>query len=123
MIVTCSINYFANDELIGSCDLRCEEYNVPYSMAFICTTCGNVWGRCVVNDGTKWDCLTTPCENHRPHHNGDNNNPPGSLLCPGRTMRFAASHWWSAILDFMPRPVLEREFLLAMRYRDERGDL
>lgn len=117
---TNTISYYVNDSLIGECVLKCEGYNIPYSLAFVCTTCGNLWGRCVVNEGQEWDVFGRPCETHLPRHNADNSAAPGSLLCPSRTLDYSPSRWWSGVTDYMPRSVLEREFLLAMTHWERR---
>lgn len=111
---TYEIRHFLGNDLVGACSLT--THIKPFSLAYFCTTCGDIWGRIVVGDGDDWQSLQVPCEHHLPHNLSDNNSVPGSVIYWMHSERLASGMWWAAVIDFLPRSVLEREFLLRTNF-------
>lgn len=104
------MRYFVRDSFIDECML--DSSLAPRSLAFFCRTCGDIWARTIVNNGDDWDVLTAPCEQHPGRIPADSDRTPGSMLYWGLTEANSAMMWWAGVIDFLPRAVLEREFLL-----------
>lgn len=72
--------------------------------AYFCPFCGDIWARVVLYDSAGRQAFLEPervsCETHP-----DDWNVAGSLLAPGLT----------ALLDLLPKPLVQREFAIHLR--------
>lgn len=68
------------------------------SLAYICPTCGDLWGRVQV-PGQEWLPVKTPCK----LHSRDHDNPGSSFIFP----------WKKGVAD-LPPEVLNYEILLRL---------
>lgn len=101
----------------------------PRSLAYVCTTCGNLWGRVVVEaleDVQTWETVSAPCALHLPRGVVDWGHVPGSFLSgkgnfKRSDLRVTA---WGRALEHLPDVVLKREFELTMKHfeRIENGN-
>lgn len=84
------------------------------SIAYFCSTCGDVWGRIVA--GSAWHIQQVPCEQHRPRGVFDWSTISGSIL-NGMEQKVFVGRWaWAATLDVMPKEVLLRELEVHINY-------
>ncbi len=110
-----SAQYFVEGRYLGQSELPPSPF--PYrSFAFFCPTCGEVWGRVVA--GGSWDIIQSPCKLHQPVGVQDWGRFPGSLLWPSLSKTFYPITHWAICLDFLPPPVLQYEFDLAIKDKE-----
>ena len=92
------------------------------SLAFLCLTCGEVWGRVMtLNDGKPglWSPVPAPCEKHWPIGVQDWGKIPGGFLLSLDFLRGAAGHE-ACCLPNLPEALLQREFLLHLAYQERK---
>lgn len=81
-------------------ELAHAEWHRPFSIAFFCPFCGDIWARRIVVDGhTEWALWTKPCSRH-PH--SISRGLSGSVWCAYET----------EYCKNLPVEILRREFLL-----------
>lgn len=107
-------SYFLGSRLLGSCRIP-DKAGIAYSTAFFCRTCGNLWGRVLV-EGSDWRVVEVPCENHTPTGVPDWSTVPGSFLVNSLEASHTSRMFWGQVIDWMPQNILQREVLLALRY-------
>lgn len=99
-------DYFGAAEIPGHSD----------SIAYFCATCGDIWGRILV-DKQVFQIRNVPCANHKRTGVPDWGSHPGSLLItPGVTSDMLGSMFWAAALNYLPERVLQREFQLHLSH-------
>jgi hypothetical protein len=91
------------------------------SVAFFCHTCGEVWGRVVV-EGATWNTASVPCKEHQPLGVFDWLSLPGSFL--NQRLWAEDNPIWNRAncLDYLPESVLQYEFELAVKAYFEKED-
>lgn len=112
-------SYFLGSRLLGVSSFTTPNC-LPHSEAFFCATCGDLWGRVLV-DGSAWSVHTIPCEKHAPTGVPDWGAVPGSFL-PNRLFAETVSvMFWATVLEHLPPAVLARELEIAIRHFERRN--
>jgi hypothetical protein len=107
-------SYFFGTSFAGTAEIPGE----PDSIAYFCSTCGDCWARVIVQESV-FQIRNVPCERHERSGVFDWSSTPGSILVtPGVTSNMLGQMFWAAALDYLPEPVLRREFNLAMKNHD-----
>ena len=111
-----SVTYFLRNKAVATIpDLKAP--CALSSIAYCCTTCGEVWARIVVTgaDSVIWTFEPAPCEAHEVRGVPDWGKLPGSLLPRAYNRRTdIPAMWWARALEHLPSTLLEREFWLAL---------
>lgn len=81
------------------------EVHPPYSLAFFCPKCGEVWARRVITPNTNWNAITHECPKHQSPRSAE---PGGSVWI----------NYNSDFINNLPREVLRYETLLRLE-KDE----
>lgn len=95
-----TLHYFLEDKYIGT-GVANDFYTsymqrwVPWSMAYFCRDCGNIWARIINDNNPKWQVRMRRCPKHG----------PAQLYIP-----FQPSY-----VEGMPIELLAREFLIAYK--------
>lgn len=112
-----TVSYFLRNQHLATRELLAP---APLSsIAYYCTTCGEVWGRIVVSgqDSEVWTFEGVPCEKHTPVGAQDWGRVPGSFLSRHANRRtWVPVMWWARALESLPAQVLERELLLHLNH-------
>lgn len=111
-------HFFLGNQYMGSSLVP----DTSRAYAFFCHTCGEIWGRIVI-EGASWELEHTPCIHHKCLGVIDWGRIPGSFL----NHRMEAKHtpiWGQAnCLDFLPESVLQYEFTLALKFHTEKEEI
>lgn len=100
------VTYWIDGSLIGEGELPTLRYGSYYSLAYICPKCGRLWGRIDVA-GANWTSKCQPCLDHSVSESW---YLPGSFLGFSITAAMLGTPWWGVAIEYLPLPVLEREF-------------
>jgi len=112
-------SYMVEGRILASTEIEAD--HSPRSIAYICTTCGNVWGRVIVNDpeGLQvWEAEPSPCARHLHRGVVDYGRIPGSFLFGKGNFRkqdLRVTAWGRAI-EHLPEEVLKYEFDITMKH-------
>lgn len=107
--------YFLQNKLIGQTTFQCEAS--PHSLAYFCPTCGEVWGRVVVDGGKYWSVQHVACEKHLPQGVPEWGKPPGCFCTDLDSRRRNLSVlWWGRAIEHLPPELLQRELLLTIQH-------
>lgn len=85
-----------------------------HSIAYFCQSCGDVWGRIVVESAPIFDVTSRACSRHAPESVSSWGSVPGTF-CQGRAADLSTMRW-AAALEYLPEPVLLREFILLYEH-------
>lgn len=118
--MTSIARYFLGNECLGESVIE-TKVGRPYSWAFFCSTCGELWARVWVEDSSVWKAIERPCEQHKGVGVWDIDECPGSLLNHITSKHVVGSYAWAIVLEHLPRGVLLRELLL-MLHKVENND-
>lgn len=112
------VTYFLEGRYLGRADFPPQPF--PWhSTAFFCMTCGEIWGRVVVDEGY-WEVIQRACRLHTPRTLLDWGGTPGSLLHGQITQAFIPVTHRANCLENLPPEVLRHELLLSLeRYQNE----
>lgn len=113
-----AVHYFLNDVYLGT---GATPTPSPFCLLYVCTTCGKVWGRAVVDGGNSWHAIHAPCSAHKPIGVMDWGRLPGSFLLAEPSTAHLAAMWHAAAVETMPQEVLNRELHLALTLHEERS--
>ncbi len=105
--------YFLGNECLGESQID-TKLAKPYSWAYFCSTCGEIWARVWV-EGAIWKIVQRPCEQHTWVGVWDCREHSGSLLDSALSMDFVGAYAWAIVLEYLPRSVLLRELLLMLQ--------
>jgi hypothetical protein len=111
---TTPVAFYLGTTLLGTSSITTREF-VPNSHAMFCPTCGEIWGRIVV-DPNSWHVHSAACERHPRRGVPDWANLPGcftSGTMPSTLLGVAGA---ARALDILPLAVLRREFLLTAEF-------
>ncbi len=107
-------SYFIGSRFFGSATV--ERGSEPLnSLAWFCEGCGEVWGRAVVEGGT-WAVEHNRCQACGPAGSWDPRCPGSLLRHPHFTRDYLMPRNYAMALESLPRPLLERELQLALKY-------
>ena len=85
-----------------------DQFHAPYSLAYFCPTCGEVWARRCITPATQWFVYTIPCEKC-------NQRLPYQLFLPGSVYPDYSDE---SFLNNLPFAVLKHEAELRLSYGD-----
>lgn len=117
-----TIHYFLGPRHLATATF--EAAFSPHSLAYFCPTCGDVWGRIMVEGGEPyWSLQHACCEKHSPRGGVEWGKIPGSFLT---TLPLAANEyggmWLARSIEHMPREVLEREVRIHTNFYQPEGN-
>ncbi len=103
-------SYFVANQYLGR--VMIESDFAPHSLAYCCSTCGEIWARVMVQGPCSpyWHFLSVPCAEHKPQGGADYRRIPGSLLDNAFRKQTLSKMWWAAALEHLPPQVLTYEF-------------
>jgi len=99
-------------------DLRGEAAvpELSCSLAYFCRTCGEIWGRIVVEGAETWNLQQVPCAAHQPTGVPDWNRIAGSILLP---LDPHVGAWGQAAsLALLPAAMLRRELEIHLTHTE-----
>lgn len=106
------LSYFVGTRLLATTEI--EAPFPPFSLAYFCHTCGDIWGRVLVSgqsDTPHWGVEHCPCKNHQ--RSGVQewaSIVPGAFLCNLDSRKTVLSvMWWARAIEHFPVPVLQWE--------------
>lgn len=105
--------YFLGSRLLAQSRWQCPNFR-PDSVAFFCATCGEIWGRVVV-DSSLWTVHQRACPKHARTGVQDWRGISGSFLADNPTSSDNSIAAWACTLENMPEEMLHYEFELSMR--------
>lgn len=101
--------FFLGSRLLAT--FQFESDATPHSLAYFCHTCGDVWGRIMVDGGHYWHVEHIPCCKHQrtgvPDWAG---KVPGSFLLEDDSRkRMLSVLKWARAIEHLPVAVLDYE--------------
>lgn len=87
-------------------------------IAYFCTTCGEIWGRILIEGGKDWEVIQSPCRHHTPMGVSDWGTIPGSLVQRKFHSSLVSIMDAARCLDLVPDAVVKYEFLLSLNQKD-----
>ena len=78
--------WWVQGRILGSAPIgleyTCAQRHKPWSMAYCCPVCGEVWARRIISPSTKWFFWTMCCAKCK-DKNPNRLHTPGSIILPG----------------------------------------
>ncbi len=107
--------YFLHNKLVDQATFKCDF--TPHSLAYFCPTCGEIWGRIMVDGGGYWSVEPASCEKHTPQGVPEWGKIPGAFCTSIDNRRQNLSvMWWGRALEHLPPTILQREFMLTLNH-------
>jgi hypothetical protein len=88
------------------------------SIAYFCSTCGEVWGRVV--GGNVWQVRSVPCSIHTRKGVFDSSAVGGSLLHPLVSKQYVGRWAWGITVEHLPPSLWRRELELYINHRERK---
>lgn len=106
-----TVSFIEGSRLLGSTtwpqQISHEQLHIPYSVAYFCRTCGEVWRRILVHENADdWHVIHTPCRRHT------------TMLGHGGSFYYS---WFQEDFD-IPKHILAEDFLFLMTLFDKSAD-
>ena len=111
------VTYFFPPNVMEQSELECDI--VPHSLAYFCTTCGEIWGRIACETeghSPHWSVEVCPCLHHSRSGVPDWSKIPGTITDAFLTERSLSKMWWGRALEHLPPKVLRQEFDRLMQH-------
>jgi predicted RNA-binding Zn-ribbon protein involved in translation (DUF1610 family) len=105
-------DYFVGSRYFGASQVNPKSR----SLAYFCPTCGEIWGRAVVENCEEWDLYTNSCEKHENRNIYTHGQPPGCFLHAFFVNCLDAVAWSPVVLSNFPPELLRREFELTINH-------
>lgn len=115
-IVTVTAHYYLGQQLAGQSTFLCPNGG-SLSEMFVCTTCGEVWGRIFI-PGATWGVHQAPCQKHAPTGVPDWGRIPGSMLAQTLTAEATSTMFWGSVIEHLPKSLWERELNIHLQYQE-----
>jgi hypothetical protein len=113
--------YFLHNKLLAQATFPCDF--TPHSLAYFCPTCGEVWGRIMIDGGKYWSVEHVACEKHLPQGIPEWGNIPGAFCTnPNSSRNNLSIMWWGRALEHLPLPILQREFALILNHYEKESE-
>lgn len=120
------ITFFRGNSYVGTTKIT-YPFSPPSSMLLVCSTCGEVWGRVLVEDSAgqvvPWEPDSVPCEQHQEVTWRDWGTIPGSMISRffsrARTCSSPLtqpSYAWANVFEHIPDELLKLEFKIHLDY-------
>lgn len=103
--------YFFSPHLVDTAEFECDI--IPHSLAYFCSTCGEIWGRIECRgEGERdmWSVEICPCLHHSPQGVPDWSRYAGTVTDSFPTTRMLSKMWWGKAVEHLPPKVLRQEF-------------
>jgi hypothetical protein len=110
-----TVSYFIHDAWVAASTFECP--SPPDSLAFCCSTCGEIWARAWV-EAEPYQFRVVPCARHRPTGVADISAMPGSILNPLVSKHFVGTGGWANVIEHLPWAVLARELELHITAKE-----
>lgn len=85
------------------------------SIAYFCSSCGDIWGRAHVEGANLCEIADVVCEKHKPTSPANWRATPGSFLDPLLSTNYIGLGGWAKTIEVLPNEMLKREFLLSFK--------